>query len=85
MKCETLNGILTFVLGVLVVLGVVLAIRMISLTHEQRVLERQFLFANTRLTQTQGLLNDTLLYNKSYPSPDLQRVLQTIQGKTATR
>jgi hypothetical protein len=83
MKSDTLNGILTFVLGVLVVLGVIFAVRLILITHDARLLQRQAMLDNLRLTQAQGMLNDALAYNQKYQSPELSRILQSIQPRAA--
>lgn len=84
MKSDTCNGILTFVLGVLVVLGVIFAVRMVLITRESRQLQRQAMFDNLRLTQAQGMLNDAAAYNQRYQSPELTRILQSVQPRAAT-
>ena len=81
MKCETLNGILTFVLGVLVVLGVYFALRVTTLTHETRALQNQALRDNTILMQSQQLYNDVQVYNQKYQRPELTYILQSVQAK----
>ncbi len=78
MKSETLNGILTFVLGVLVVLGVILAMRMALLTHEYRTLKNQASLCQEVLVQTQAIYNDSAAYNQRYNSPELTQILQII-------
>ena len=77
MKCETLNGVLTFVLGVLVVLGVIMAVRIISLTHEYRTLQKQAVIYQTVIAQTQGAYNDAVVYNQRYQDPVLAQILRS--------
>jgi hypothetical protein len=78
MKFETLNGILTFVLGVLVVAGVILAVRMILLTHDLRTLQKEATRDQTLIVRTEQIYNDALVYNQKNPSPELTRILQTL-------
>jgi len=77
MKFETLNGVLTFVLGVLVVLGVIMAVRIISLTHEYRTLQKQAVIYQTVIAQTQGAYNDAVVYNQRYQDPVLAQILRS--------
>lgn len=79
MKSETLNGALTFVLGVLVVLGVVFALRVAFITHDTRVLQSQELFANTQIVRAKAIIAETQAYNQKYPSVELQHILQSLQ------
>jgi len=85
MKCETFNGILTFVLGVLVVLAVILAMRLALLTHETRTLQRQAQIAQAIIVQTQSVYNDAMAYNQKYYDPTLARILQGAMGRPAAR
>jgi hypothetical protein len=85
MKNETLNGILTFVLGALVVAGVICALRVYNVTHESRVLQNMAINANNNLMVAQALLNDTANYNKKYPSPQLNSLLQSVQARPVNR
>jgi hypothetical protein len=85
MKCDTTNAILTFFLGVLAVAGVIFALQTIFLTREFRQLTVQATFANTSLVQAQSLANDVSLYNQKSPSPELTRILQATQTKSAAR
>lgn len=85
MKFETINGILTFVLGMLVVLAVFFAIRMILLTHELRTLQKEASHDQAVIVQTEQLYNDALAYSQKNQSPDLTRILQiVVQNKPAT-
>jgi hypothetical protein len=83
MKSDTLNGILTFVLGVLVVLGVICAVRMVLLTHELRYLQRQATTYNSIMVQTEAMYNDAQAYYQKNQDPALARILQTAQAKPA--
>jgi len=83
MKCETTNMILTFVLGVLAIAGVIFALQTINRTRELRSLTIQATVANASLLQVQSLANDTLAYNQKYPTPELTRLLQSVQAKPA--
>ena len=79
MKNESLNGVLTFVLGVLVVLGVVFALRVYFAERDTRALQSQVLFVNTRITQARALVAATAAYNQKAQSPELTRILQSLQ------
>jgi hypothetical protein len=86
MKSESLNGLLTFALGVLVVLGVILAVRMALLTHEYRSLQKQATYAQAIIMQTQSVYNDAAVYNQTYKDPRLAKILSTVvQPKAANR
>ncbi len=83
MKFETLNGILTFVLGVLVVLGVVFALRVVDISRDARHLQKLALQDNAVMVQTQQLFADAAAYNQKYQSPDLTRILQSMAARPA--
>jgi hypothetical protein len=83
MKCDSTNCILTFVLGVLLVLGVVFVLQTINHTREFRSLTVKATQAQTALLQAQSLANDVSVYNQRYPSPELTKLLQAIQTKPA--
>ncbi len=76
MKCEITNGILTFALGVLVVLGVVFALQTINRSREDNALQIQALQINQTYLRLQGLANEVAAYNQKYPNPALTRILQ---------
>jgi hypothetical protein len=78
MKSETLNGILTFVLGVLVVAGVILAVRMVMLHRDLRTLQRDAARDQAIIMRTQQFFNDAAAYNQKNPSPELARILQIL-------
>jgi hypothetical protein len=79
MKSEALNTVLTFILGVLVVLGVVFALRVFFVTRDSRQLQGQALMANSRLVQARQLVTAVAAYNQKAQSPDLTRILQSLQ------
>ena len=86
MKCEMTSSILTFVLGVLILLGVWFAVRTINETREFRSLEIQasqdqaFL---VQLQQIRSIGNDAMAYNQKNPNPELTRILQAVQARPA--
>jgi hypothetical protein len=85
MKCELTSCLLTVVLSVLAVLGVIFALQYIFLTHEFRSLSVQATIANNSLIQARALANDAGIYNSRSPSPELTRLLQSVQGRAANR
>ncbi len=84
MKSESLNGILTYVLGVLVILAVYFALKVFFLTRESRSLQAQALQASAKMAQTEAVFKEAQAYNVKYQSPDLTRILQSAQPKSAT-
>ena len=76
MKCETMNSVLTFVLGAFVVLGVIFALQTIFRTREFRTLQIQATMDNANLMRLQALANDVFAYNQKAQSPELTRILQ---------
>ncbi|HEX3624093.1 MAG TPA: hypothetical protein VH280_01570 [Verrucomicrobiae bacterium] len=84
MKSDTLNGVLTFVLGVLVVLGVICVLRVVIITHELRSLQSREVMDHNVMLQTQAVYADAATYNKQYRDPELARILQSIVKQPAT-
>jgi hypothetical protein len=84
MKSDALTGILTFVLGALVLLGVVFALKVVVITRESRLLMHEASQEATVIAQTQQLFNEAAAYNQKYQSPDLTRILQSMQTRPAT-
>lgn len=76
MRSEILNEILTFVLGILVVLGVIFALQTINRTRELNTLQVQAVAINQNYLRLQGLVNEVLVYNQKYPNPELTHILQ---------
>jgi len=89
MKCEMTNLFLTFVLGMLALLGVIFAVQTTFLTRDLRQLNTQAAAANNNLLQIQGpaqaLFNDVVAFNKNNPSPELTKLLQPAQAKPAAK
>ena len=81
MKADTTTTVLNFILAALVILGVVFALLAMNRTREFRQLNVNAAFANNALLRAQGLANDTAAFNASVKSPELARILQTIQPK----
>jgi hypothetical protein len=85
MKCETTNTVLTYILGVLALLGVIFALQTIFRTREYRSMTVQAAQANNAIMRVQSLANDVQAYNQKNPSQELARILQSAQAKPATR
>ncbi len=88
MKSETMNLVLTFLLGVFVVLGVIFAALAISGQRELRALQynaAQSQAGVNQLNQIYSLVKDTRDYGKLHPSPEIARMLDAVQVKPATR
>lgn len=83
MKNDTTTTVLNFVLAALVILGVVFALLAMNRTRELRQMSLNATIANNALVRAQGLANDVAAYNASAKSPELTRILQTIQPKPA--
>ncbi|MGA3164449.1 MAG: hypothetical protein ABSD77_09705 [Verrucomicrobiota bacterium] len=81
MKYETTNTVLTFILGALVLLGVIFALKTINRTRELRLLTSQAMTANTGLVREQAFFNDCLEYGKTHP--DINHILQPFEAKPA--
>jgi hypothetical protein len=81
MKCETTNTVLTFVLGVLALLGVIFALQTIFRTREYRSLTMQAAVANNTFMRVQALANDAQAYNQKSPNPELTRIIQSVLAK----
>ena len=77
MKCETMNSVLTFVLGAFVVLGVIFALQTIFRTREIRSLQVQITGINANYMRLQALANDVNAYNQKTPNAELTRILQS--------
>ncbi len=85
MKSDTTTTVLNFILAVLVILGVVFALLSMTRAREFKMLSTNATLANNQLMRAQGLANDTAAYNASAKSPELARLLQSIQPKTAAK
>jgi len=83
MKCETTNTVLTFVLGMLAIAGVILVLRTVMQTRELQRSTPQATAENSYLAQAQMLVADVTAYNQKKPSPELTKLLQSLQPKAA--
>jgi len=81
MKCETLNTILTFLLGVCALLGVIFALRTVFHTRELRTLQAQMLNCQINVNRLNLTLNAAAQYGKTHP--DIDRILQPFEAKPA--
>jgi hypothetical protein len=79
MNSGLLNSALTFVLGVLVVLGVIFALQTINRTRETRGLQVEVAAINNSYMRLQALAADVNAYNQKTPNPDLTRILQSVR------
>ena len=82
MKCEITNTILTFVLGVLLVFGVIVALQAVNRTIETRSLQMQLVGSQRSINALNLLLNDAAQYGKTHP--DINPVLQPFETKPVT-
>ena len=85
MKSDKNTTILNFLLGALVLLGVYFTLIGIWHTHKFQQLTYNAPIANNTLLRAQGLANDAAAYNVSAKSPELTRILQSVQPKPATK
>jgi hypothetical protein len=85
MKSDTTTTALNFILAALVILGVIFALLSMMRTRELRQLTANATFANSAMMRAQGLANDAAAYNASAKSPELTRILQSVQPKTAAK
>jgi len=81
MKSDTTTTVLNFILAVLVLLGVVFALLSMTRAREFKMLNTNATIANNALMRAQGLANDANAYNASAKSPEMTRILQSVQPK----
>jgi hypothetical protein len=81
MKCETINSIMTFVLGAFVVLGVVFALQSMFGQRDLRRLQIEATLDNSYRMTIESIANDTIAYAEKNPNPDLLRILQAAGAK----
>ncbi len=85
MKSETVNSVLTFVLGAVILLDVIFAVQSINHTRTFRSLQYTALQDQGQLAQIQqieSVYRDAVAYNQKTPNPELTRILQATQTKT---
>jgi hypothetical protein len=85
MKNDTTTTVLNFVLAVMVILGVTFALMAMSKTRELRQLTLNATIANNTIMRAASLANDTAAYNVQAKSPELARILASIQPKPAAK
>jgi hypothetical protein len=85
MKNDTTTTVLNFVLAVMVILGVTFALMAMSKTRELRQLTLNATIANNTIMRAASLANDTAAYNVQAKSPELTRILASIQPKPAAK
>jgi len=83
MKCELLNTILTFLLGVSVVFGVLFALRTVFHTRELRTLQAQMLSCQVNVNRLNLTLSAAAQYAKTHP--DIEHIIQPFEPKPAAR
>lgn len=81
MKSDTTNTILTLVLAVLVLAGVLFALKAIFGTRELRSMSMQYNAANTSLMRQQAFLNECEFYSKTHPA--ITSILESVEPQTA--
>ena len=81
MKCEITNTVLTFVLGALLVSGVIFALQAVNRTIETRSLQIQVVGSQRNLNILNLLLNDAVQYGKTHP--DISPIIQPFEVKPA--
>jgi len=84
MKNDLTTTLLNLVLAALVILGVLFAVLTMNYTHQLRQLTAGAAAANQALMRAQALANDVGAYNATVKSPELTRILQSVQPKPAT-
>jgi multisubunit Na+/H+ antiporter MnhB subunit len=85
MKSDTTTTVLNFVLAVLVILGVVFALLAMTRTRHFRALSPYAIQANSKIMMCRSLVNDVEAYNKQAKSPEITKMLQSLQPKTAAQ
>jgi len=83
MKCELLNTVLTFLLGVSVVFGVLFALRTVFHTRELRTLQAQMLSCQVNVNRLNLTLSAAAQYAKTHP--DIEHIIQPFEPKPAAR
>ena len=88
MKNDTTTTVLNFVLAILVILGVLFALLAMNRTRNNRLIAPVAMQANAKAMMIQSLINDVNAYNAQAKSPEVNRILQSlqtsVQGKPAT-
>ena len=77
MKCEVLNTVLTFLLGVAALFGVIFALQTIFHTRELRSLNSQMITCQFNVNRLNATLAAAEQYGKTHP--DIERIIQPFQ------
>ena len=85
MKNDNITTALNLVLAVLAILGVVFALQTIFRTRALRTLQIQATQANAYRMAVESIAQDAIAYSQKNPNPDIQRILQPVTAKPATR
>jgi len=92
MKSDTTTTVLTFVLGVLILLDVIFAWQSVMYTRQFRLLQFQALQDQATMTQLQQraqqldpLIKDVVAFNQKNPNPELTRILQSVPAKSPAK
>jgi hypothetical protein len=85
MKNDNITTALNLLLAVLVIAGVVCALRTIFITRALRTLQIQATQANAYRMAVDALAQDAFAFQQKNPNAELQRILPPIQAKPATR
>jgi hypothetical protein len=81
MKQDTINTIMTYVLGALAFLGVWFALRGVFGQHEFRQLQFTAAQDNQSRMLVDAIASDTMAYYQKNPNPELLRILQGAGAK----
>jgi hypothetical protein len=57
--------------------------RVVTISRDARHLQKEALLDNARMVETTQLFSDAAAYNQKYQSPDLTRILQSMQSRPA--
>ena len=83
MKSDLTNSILTFALGVLVTAGVFFAVRTVFIMHEIRTIQPIISQDESKLIIWKAFITDVDAYNSKAKSPEITKMLQSFQPKSA--
>jgi Tfp pilus assembly protein PilO len=84
MKSDTTTTVLNFVLAMLVILGVAFAILAMKRAAKLRAITPVAMQVNGKMMMVQSLVADVNNYNQQAKSPEITRMLQTLQGQLST-
>jgi hypothetical protein len=79
MKSDPMVTVMNFVLGVLIILSLLFTYLTLSRTRELRSLTLTATVDNNNLIRANSLLTDVINYNAQAKSPELARIVQSIQ------